>query len=313
MTPVIPDSPPAVAEFLAQERLALTSREISAVWGRSQLRTALRRGRVTRLVPNVHVATSLRSEPDVIARALIAWQPRALITGHLALGLYTSGRIDAASNQADIVVAANHHLRTPAWIRAHQTGPLNGSGAPLGVPCTLPERAVLDAWRYAPAHERTNLFYEALWHRVCHWRQLHREAEKTARIPQRNLLYRLLDEFAAGATSPLEVRARRDVFQGEAFADFERQAAIRLGRRTVRVDMLHRRARVVVELDGERYHSSADAMAADDARALTLASAGYVVIRFGWRDIVDRPQWVRQHVLAVVAGHDPGARAPSRS
>ena len=313
MTPVIPNSPPAVADFLAQQRLALTSREIITVWGRSHLRTALRRGRVTAVLPHVHVATSLRSEPDVVGRALSAWQPHGLVTGQLALHLYAPGRLTGVGDRADIVVATNHHLRSPAWLRVHQTGRPQGSSAPLGIPCTLPERAVLDAWRYAPARDRTNLFYEALWLRVCHWSQVRREAENTVRVPQRGLLYRLLDEFAAGATSPLEVRARREVFQGRAFADFERQAPLRLGKRTIRVDMLHRRARVVVELDGERYHSSADAMAADDGRALALASAGYVVIRFGWKDIVGRPQWVRRQVLAVIAAHDPGARPPSRA
>jgi len=304
MTPVIPDSPPAVADFLAQQRLGLTSSEIIAVWGRSHLRTALRRGLVTRLVPHVHVATPLRSEPDVVGRALSAWQPRGLITGQLALRLYAPGAPVGVGERADIVVAKNHHLRSPAWLHVHQTGLLSGSSAPLGIPCTLPERAALDAWRYAPARERLNLFYEALWLRVCHWSQLRREAENMVRVPQRNLLYQLLDEFAAGATSPLEVRARREVFQGPAFADFERQAALRLGARRVRVDMLHRRARVVVELDGERYHSSADAMAADDERALALTAAGFTVIRFGWKDIVNRPQWVRRQVLAVVAAHD---------
>lgn len=279
----------------------MTSREIASAWGRSHLRTSLRRGDVTRLLPDVYVATVALHDHVVRARAVTMWKPTGLITGVSALRLYAPGFPGPDLARADVIVPAGHHLRPPPWVRAHQTGPLRGSGRPLGVRCVLPERALLDAWTYSSAPDRLDLFYETLWRRVCTWTQLRREVDRAPRIPQRALVTGLLDEFAAGATSPLEVRARRDVFRGKDFADFERQVSIRLGSRIVVADMMHQGARLVVELDGKKYHSRADAVTADNERSVALAAAGYLTIRFTWNDIAKRPAWVRKQVLAVAA------------
>lgn len=303
MQPIPAFSEPAgpVAEVLAVQRLAMTSRDIASIWGRSHLRTSLRNGAVTRLLPDVYVATAVLDDDVVRARAVSTWKPLGLITGTLALRLYAPDLSAPEWFRADVIVPATHHLRPPAWVHAHQTGPLRGLSKPFGVRCALPERALLDAWIYSPTRARPGIFYEALWRRVCHWSQLRREVDRAPRIPQRALLRGLLDEFAAGATSPLEVRARREVFRGKAFADFERQVSLRLRPTPVTVDMLHRKARLVVELDGKRYHSGADAVAADNERSIALAAAGYLTIRFTWNDVVTRPGWVRQQVLAITA------------
>jgi very-short-patch-repair endonuclease len=64
--------------------------------------------------------------------------------------------------------------------------------------------------------------------------------------------------------------------------------------------MLHRRAAVVVELDGDRYHSTRQARDNDRERQTDLAAAGFMVIRFGWRDVADRPAWCRERLLRSV-------------
>lgn len=49
--------------------------------------------------------------------------------------------------------------------------------------------------------------------------------------------------------------------------------------------------RVVVELDGKRYHG-ADRFQRDRSRDQRLAAAGYVVLRFTWQDVSERPEMV---------------------
>lgn len=119
-------------------------------------------------------------------------------------------------------------------------------------------------------------------------------------MPSRRQLEQALAWFAKGATSPLEVRARRDVFTGGRFAEFEWQAPLAVGTRKAIADMLHRTAKVVVELDGARYHDVPGAWHADRARDVDLAAAGYVTIRFGWDDIKRRPDWCRTRLLEVL-------------
>jgi hypothetical protein len=59
-----------------------------------------------------------------------------------------------------------------------------------------------------------------------------------------------------------------------------------------RVDCLWREQRVIVELDGRRFHGGSTARDADRRRDNQLHASGWVVLRFTWDDIVERPDEV---------------------
>lgn len=192
-------------------------------------------------------------------------------------------------------------MNAPQWLTVHQTGPLYEYAAPRGVRCTTPERALLDAWRFADPSDRRGLLYEALWAGLCTWKQLERELLRAQRVAGRRDLERILGWFACGSTSPLELMARRDVFRGHAFDELEWQVKLECGSRRIVADALHRRAKVVVEFDGARFHATAQAVASDRERDIDLAAAGYLTVRFGWDDVAGRPAWCRERLLKVVA------------
>ena len=52
------------------------------------------------------------------------------------------------------------------------------------------------------------------------------------------------------------------------------------------VDLLWRRQRLIIEVDGFAYHSTRQAFERDRARDAALQAAGYRVVRFTWRQIV---------------------------
>lgn len=293
-------SAPPLPEFLTSQAHAYTRTELLKVWSRHHLEVALRAGSVARLVPGIYAASEHQLQPIVMGEAATLWAQRAVVTGSLALRLYSDSL--RAPHVVDLVTANGDTLHPPTWIRVHQSGVPARQGFPAGIRCATPGRALLDAWRYAPARERSDLLYESLWARVCTWRELAREVERTKRVSGRRDLERLLGWFAEGATSPLEVRAKHETFADARFREFEWQVELRLGSRRATVDMLHRAAMVVVELDGDRYHSTREARRGDRERQNDLAAAGYVVVRFGWDDLVRRPERSRQRILAVIAG-----------
>ena len=286
--------------FLAANQHAFTRAELLARWSRHSLDAALRRGQAVRLLPGVMSAPAHAGTPVVRAESAALWAPRAVLTGAAALHLYSETL--PAPARVDLVLARGDHMRPPTWICAHQSGPVLGTISVRGIESAPMERALLDAWRYAPSAERRTVLWEALWARVCTWRQLEREAERASRIAGRRDLERVLGWFAEGATTPLEVRAKHEVFLGAPFAEFEWQVPIALPHRRPTVDMLHRRAMVAVELDGDRYHSSRRARDDDRERQTDLTAAGFAVLRFGWNDITRRPTWCRERLLATVAG-----------
>jgi hypothetical protein len=67
------------------------------------------------------------------------------------------------------------------------------------------------------------------------------------------------------------------------------------------VDACWPEAMLVVELDGYAYHRSPSAFEADRARDVRLTVAGYRVLRFTYRQLVDEPQIVAAAIRRLLA------------
>lgn len=290
----------SISDFLGTSAHAYTRAELVGHWSRRQLDKGLGEGGVTRLLAGVYCGTAHAGDPTVRAEALTLWQPRGAVTGACALHLYA--RSLPKPDRLDFVVPHGQRLDAPPWARLHQTGPPRWTTRAGGVRSVPIARALLDAWRYSPPSARRTILWEALWERVCTWRELARELERTPRVAGRRDLERVLGWFAEGATTPLEVRAKHETFVDARFRDFEWQQTLALPTRNATPDMLHRRTKVAVELDGDRYHSTRAARDADRERRTDLVAAGCAVLGFGWNDVALRPEWCRERVLTTVAG-----------
>ena len=66
------------------------------------------------------------------------------------------------------------------------------------------------------------------------------------------------------------------------------------------LDLAAEDLRVGVELDGATYHDGAAAREGDRRRDVLLAADGWVVLRFGYRRLVDDVDAVRREVVAVL-------------
>lgn len=75
------------------------------------------------------------------------------------------------------------------------------------------------------------------------------------------------------------------------------------------VDFADPASRVVVEADGRKWHSSAQAMAEDRRRDRLAATNGWLVVRVTWSDVVERPGRTAGEVAAIVAGRADRAAA----
>ena len=290
-----------LVKFLEANPHAFTRDELLGKWSNWALERAVAHGSAHRILPGVYCDTEHAKLGTVMGEALNLWHTDGLVTGPLALHLYTHEL--PVPQVAHLHVSHGTRPRTPPWVHTRQGETLYTSGRPNGIKCTTPARALLDAWQVAPVAERRNILWEALWAKVCTWRQLATEVAKAPRVAGRRDLERILGWFAAGAKSPLEVRAKYEVFADARFRDFEWQVDFSLPSRDVTVDMFHRRTAVAVELDGDQYHSTREDRDSDRERQTLLTAAGYSVLRFGWRDIVDRPEWCRRQVLAVLDLH----------
>jgi len=65
-------------------------------------------------------------------------------------------------------------------------------------------------------------------------------------------------------------------------------------------DLVFRRARAVIEVDGLAFHVSPERFQRDRARQNRLVAAGWTVLRFTWRDVTERSNHVVRTVRAVL-------------
>lgn len=59
---------------------------------------------------------------------------------------------------------------------------------------------------------------------------------------------------------------------------------------------------VIVELDSARFHRSPAAFERDREKGNELVVAGYTLLRFTWRQLVDEPAWVARTLRTALAG-----------
>lgn len=120
-------------------------------------------------------------------------------------------------------------------------------------------------------------------------RKLHRALVPFTSIPHAEY-HSLLERFSAV------------VLHGAGLGDHEIQGAVALpDGRTIHVDVLFRRAGVAVEIDGRSSHDRAVQWGIDKERDRELQKLGFVVLRFTWHDVRDRPEVVIRDLRAVLA------------
>lgn len=168
-----------------------------------------------------------------------------------------------------------------------------------GLRRTTGARTVLDLCCVVDHFERVNLVDIAVCARATTAASVHRGALRLR--PGRPHLIEVARVTAPGAAAAFRSwleRRSKTVYAAGAVPEPERNVVLRDdGRFLGLVDCVWRDARLVVELDGLRFHSSPERRRADQARQNRLTIAGWRVLRFTWRDIVEEPDRVAAEIL----------------
>lgn len=120
-------------------------------------------------------------------------------------------------------------------------------------------------------------------------------------LPGRGELTRLLNLLARGCRSELEIWGYDRVFAGRDMPPVEREVPMRIGMRTIYLDVFARQAAVDFELDGARWHTSPRDRERDARRDAALATMNIMVVRFTHDRLMRSPDEVRAEVKAIVA------------
>lgn len=166
---------------------------------------------------------------------------------------------------------------------------------------TTTERTICDLARVVPPVKTQHLIEWAVTERLMTAQSFLACARafcrrgRTGSAVVRALSHELLD----GAPLPASVLERKgkELFSTADLADFELHFVPPWSDGiTGIVDVAWPRAKLIVELDGRRWHSVTAAQNEDRRRDRVATSHGWVVARFGWQEVVERPD----HVVAEV-------------
>jgi hypothetical protein len=128
--------------------------------------------------------------------------------------------------------------------------------------------------------------------------QVDAERARVPRLPGSAALRELLDEVRGGVRSYLEGLGVR-AFRRAGLPAPVLQYGIPLGYRTLHVDAAWPEVRLAVGFDGAAFHAGPEDWQRDLRRDAALAAAGWVVLRFSYADITQRPAFCAAQVAAV--------------
>lgn len=172
---------------------------------------------------------------------------------------------------------------------------------------TTPARTVFDLAGLVHPGRVERTLDEALKRKLCTLADVQQVFFVLARRGRRGTttMRALLDARGPGYVPPaseLERLARLEFARG-GLPDPEFEVDVGSTDWVGRVDCLWRAQRVIVELDGTRYHGSLVDREADRRRDNQLMAAGWRVIRVTWEDLKIRPDevvsWIRDALAAA--------------
>ena len=274
---------------LAARQYGVVSRSqlLSMGIGAGAIDTRLRRHRLHRLHRGVYAVGHLALVP--LARemaAVLACGDGAAVSHRTAAEVW---HLLAASDNApiEVTVASSSGRRRPG-LRIHKSRLLSPADVKhlRGLPVTAPARTLIDLAETASDRELERATHEALARRLLNARRLLAE---TARYRGRRGVKRinqLLDDSHHATLTRSEAEERfLSLVRAGGLPDPEVNARIQ----GYEVDFLWRERRLVVEVDGFKFHSSREAFERDRRRDADLQGSGLSVLRITWRQLQQEP------------------------
>jgi very-short-patch-repair endonuclease len=254
----------------------------------TSLRYLLRRGDLARVLPGVYAAADRAASQETRVRALSRFDPDAILVGAIAarISFWPDLRVGV------IECAVRHRRATQAgycFTRRHIPPELVIHRSCLRY--TSPALTALDLC----ATVGGDAIDQALRTRATTLAQLQRAMELTAsRVGNRTRRQLLLDSRAEpwSEAERLFHRLLRDA----GITGWRANRPVVLNDSTFYVDIVFRRLRLVIEIDGRLYHTGAEVFETDRWRQNLLILGGWCVLRFTWAMIEEKPE----EVIAMV-------------
>jgi hypothetical protein len=269
---------------IARKQHALITRDQALASGLSpfQIRQRVRSGEWCTVRPGVYAVNG--APPTWLqAVAAVALGPDVWISHQTAGTLWA---LPAVRDDAIHVVSSLDRCVRLAGVAGHRSGALFTADLTTQnrIPVTTPARTLVDLSARLSSRRLGSAVDDALRRRILTLPALDRCLARLAGAPGRRpaVVHEVLAARLPGydpGDSDLETRVLRLVV-GAGFPPPAQQHRVRIGGRTVRIDLAYPVLRLAIELDGWEFHGTRCAFDDDRTRANLLVAHGWTVVRF---------------------------------
>lgn len=292
----MPDTPDRrIAALATRQRGFVTRAQLLELGlGEDAVDYRLSIGRLIRVHAGVYAVGHLPPAPvDRAAAAVLACGPTAVLSHASAATLWGIRR--TWPDRFEVTGTGNRRRRGLIIHRSYVLvrGDIRRH---LGVRVTSPARTLLD---YAPRLTDARLTRAVNDLRLAGYLSLSDLADAIARLPRRRGAPRLR-RFVEDPTGPTRSRFE------DAFVEFARRFRLPEPQINARVagyevDALFAEQRVIVELDGYRFHSSREDFERDRERDAETAAAGHLTVRLTWERLTRAPRHEAERLRRILA------------
>ncbi len=219
---------------------------------------------------------------------LLACAPRALLSHRSAAAAW--GILVARPGVVDVTVGGRDPGRRPG-VRTHVVAAIDARDVTTrhGLPLTSPARTLVDLAAVLAPRDLSRAYDEALVQRLTNTRAVTAALARRPRGRGAPTLRRLLEaERSVGLTRSEAERRLLELIEAAGLPRPETNVRVH----GHEVDVLWRAQRLVIEVDGYRFHSTRAAFERDRRRDARLQVTGLRVVRVTWRRLVDEPHGV---------------------
>lgn len=249
----------------------------------SWLSRAQLRGLVVRALPGVYLRADVASDLAWRARAAMAWRSDAVVCHGLAARL-TFWR-DRPVDVVDVV--ARTELRRAGYRFHHRQVPARLVSVYGALRITVPALTALDLCLV----DGPDAIDRVLRSRLVRVDDLH---QALAMTPHRRGNRDRRREVLAARTEPWSAAERlaHSVLLDAGITGWRANLPVKIDLWTSFIDIAFDEDRLAVEIDGRAFHDDAEAFEEDRERQNDLVTHGWMVLRFTWKMLRERPDYV---------------------
>lgn len=279
--------PPPEAD--AQGGVFTELQAVEAGISRYRIRNLRRRGAWVTVIGTVLADTSVVQTPALVARAAQLAVGRGVVISHLTAALLHGLKVPS-DGFVHLIIGRDQRLR---WdnVRPHRVA-VDDTELELvdGILRTTLSRTILDCLLWLPEDAGRTMLVDAFRRRLITVDEVGDVVRSSVLRHGIGRAWSVLREVASDAHSEGEVLLHR-LMRNAGIRGWRANQAVHDDAGLIGyVDVLFDEEPVVVELDGQAYHSGPDEFQRDRERQNRLVAAGYRVLRFTWHDVTREPE-----------------------